>query len=161
LYPKDLRKLNKKDELLKQRVHIVPAFGEEGSGSSFEINCNLDEKFERHSSVNQERESASPVVEPDEEVEGEAEGEESGVEVPAETEAQDEADNSHEPDEEVKENGKQTNRRRKKRKLFSNTKKVGLTQVKKANQCCLPVSILECTWLENTEANIHLLELKN
>jgi hypothetical protein len=49
LYPKDLKNLAKKDEFIKSRVHIDCDTSAGDPLSSFIIEINCDENFERHS----------------------------------------------------------------------------------------------------------------
>lgn len=150
LFPKDLKNLAKKEELIKSRVHL------ECSGdclTAFTVEVNLDEHFDRHSKDRDESANKYSL--------GEQQIDEENEEMEAVEPDQENVEMREQQEPEMAQ--KQQNKKRKKKsKLLSGTsKKSSSTLNRKPYQIYLPNSLYECTWLENTPKNIAILDHKN
>ena len=74
---------------------------------------------------------------------------------------QEEAGDATPADDEFKKPRNKKKRRKKGSCFSSNNRRSQGSQSKKPYQTCLPNSMRECSWLENTELNVKLLEEKN
>jgi hypothetical protein len=156
LHPKDIKTLTKKDEMLRQRVHLEAQTEESG----FVIEINMDPNFEQiRKEAELESKDQSPGISPelnmkdDEEMRGDDESSnENNVETELDAEMKDTS---------VPTSAKIKKKRKKTSHLSSANRRSSNALNRKSFQTHLPSSLSDCTWLENTTRNVQILEKKN
>lgn len=181
LKAKDLKVLSKERrlEMLQQRMHVMTA---DADLDSLVLEIDMDPMFERHSaiaSIHNEcgidggpKEASAGSGNDSEQAAGQNQNDENemGEDQDMEDQSPDadqvgaaevEGDANATPEQESPEKRPQNKKRRKKRGFTTNTRRHSSHQLRKSYSTCLPSSFRDCTWIDNTEANIVLLREKN